>query len=134
MALINKDSRQPHIISLSKRLHEIASARLELLLQLADLDARASAAQEERNALQTLDAPISYLPNDVLKMIFEEGMHPRDFSHHIGELVSHVTKRWRSVALDTPKLWNKVWCINNGRSSPYPIELPPFFPGQGHHL
>ncbi|KZP32312.1 hypothetical protein FIBSPDRAFT_848723, partial [Athelia psychrophila] len=122
MRLINQD-RQRRILGLSKRLNELAAARRELLLQLADLDARASATQLEHNSLYNLDAPVSTVPDEVLAAIFEAGMDRRDVSYHFGVLVSHVTQRWRNVSVGTPKLWSNIWCIAPYDESPYPEKL-----------
>lgn len=79
------------------------------------------------DTLYNLDAPISILPDDVLAMIFEEGMHarysrPQNVSFDFEVRVSHVTRRWRHVSLATPKLWKSIWCIADadGDSPPYP--------------
>lgn len=81
---------------LSKHLDELAVARHIIILQLETLDARAGAAQLERNILRNTAAQISILPDDVLTMIFEEGIHPQKSRSKIasfdyGVLVSHGT-------------------------------------------
>lgn len=112
---------------LKKFLNELATARRALWHQLVDLDAHASAVRTERNTLRNWDAPIWCLPDEVLVMIFEEGMRrPRDLSYnlgvraHFGVRVSHVTRRWRSLAISAPKLWTSIQCVTKEDDPPYP--------------
>lgn len=58
-----------------KRLEDFASARAALLLQLEAFGAQANTTQIELNTLHNLDAPIPDLPDEILAMIFERGMH-----------------------------------------------------------
>lgn len=112
----NGDRRQ-RILLLEKCLEEFANARLELVLQLEDLDARTKSVQREQNALLNLDAPTSKLPGEILAMVFESGMGLVEPEHrcygtryHFGELASHVSRHWRSIALATPRLWKDIGC------------------------
>ncbi|KZP30837.1 hypothetical protein FIBSPDRAFT_926276 [Athelia psychrophila] len=129
---INGD-RQRRVLSLVKCLEELAAARQELLLKLEDLDARKRAIQLEHNALFNLDATTSNIPDEVLAMVFEAGieiepdpllMKKRTFKSytpepyptptHFGDLVSHVSHRWRSIALADPRLWTYIRCTRYG--------------------
>lgn len=74
MRLTNDDTWQ-RIQLLSMTLEEIDVARGELLQRLEDLDARERTVRLEREALQNLVAPTSTLPEEVLSMIFEAGIH-----------------------------------------------------------
>ncbi|KAF7974979.1 hypothetical protein HWV62_10725 [Athelia sp. TMB] len=101
--------RQRRVQVLSGHLEDIASSKHKLILQLEELDARRKAVQLERNQLHNLDAPTSNLPNEVLAMIFEAGMDlgggPQiDF----GRIASHVSHRWRSIAVNAPRLWTQI--------------------------
>ena len=63
----------------------------------------------------------SLLPDEVLSLFFEAGMDlTRGSGPHFGELVSHVSGRWRSAALATPNLWTTVRYIQ-----PYGMESTP---------
>ncbi|KZO96771.1 hypothetical protein CALVIDRAFT_97589 [Calocera viscosa TUFC12733] len=61
-------------------------------------------------------APVSRLPDDVLRIIFKHMLTPmaakeRVFSHldnWLTTLTSRVSRRWRAVALDTATLWAHV--------------------------
>jgi hypothetical protein len=58
-----------------------------------------------------------HCPVDILKLIFEAAIqrpHPRDidsysiFSFITATRISHVCREWRSIALDTPRLWATI--------------------------
>ncbi|KAF7974975.1 hypothetical protein HWV62_10717 [Athelia sp. TMB] len=115
MRQVNGD-RQRRVQFWAKRLDEIASERRKLILQLEALDAQRKAAELEHNLLYNLDAPTSNFPNEVLSMIFETGA-AQDLGENptyvFGCIVSHVSHRWRSVALATPRLWTQIRLIGN---------------------
>lgn len=67
-------ARQHRVLSLTKCLEELGTARQELLLKLEDLDSRKGSVQVEHNTLFNMDATTSNLPNEVLAIIFEEGL------------------------------------------------------------
>ncbi|KZP32198.1 hypothetical protein FIBSPDRAFT_944271 [Athelia psychrophila] len=105
MRHINGDRRR-HVLSLSKRVEELLTTRRKLIAGLQDLDAQVKSMRHERNALHNLDAPTSNIPDEVLAMIFEAGMHlEKDSRVHFGTLVSQISHRWRSIALTTQRLW-----------------------------
>ncbi|KZP29038.1 hypothetical protein FIBSPDRAFT_927141 [Athelia psychrophila] len=91
---------------LSSRLRSIDSSREDLIRQLGELDTERSSARAEYRSLCTNDtAPVARLPNEVLAMIFEAAKHPKE---HKEVIISHVTRRWRDVALSTPRLWTNI--------------------------
>lgn len=56
-------------------------------------------------------APIRFLPNEILEAIFlfcylNSVIHKRTLSQPVN--LSHVCKRWRSVATGCPRLWNQI--------------------------
>ncbi|KZP12785.1 hypothetical protein FIBSPDRAFT_150108 [Athelia psychrophila] len=112
MRQINMDRRH-RIFSLAKSLEEIANARHSLLLQLEDLATREKVVQAEHNILHNLEATTSNVADEIMAMIFGMGM---TISHEenplspwpFGEVVSLVSHRWRSIALDTPSLWTFI--------------------------
>ncbi|KAF7980802.1 hypothetical protein HWV62_36885 [Athelia sp. TMB] len=101
--------------TLSKRLGELAqvqAATPNSPHELEKLEKQIKVAQRELCSLHNSDAPISTLPDEVLAMVFEEGVVLNSSEGHFGSLMSHVTHRWRSVALATPRLWSEiVWSI-----------------------
>ncbi|KAF7979851.1 hypothetical protein HWV62_40603 [Athelia sp. TMB] len=95
--------------------------RRKLLLQLKELDAHAAVVLFEHNKLHNLDAPTSDLPDEMLAMIFEMGMRAELVDPHgtngvvtFSALVSHVSHRWRRVALASPNLWSTIQCFRTG--------------------
>ncbi|KZP08100.1 hypothetical protein FIBSPDRAFT_965094 [Athelia psychrophila] len=111
--------RRQRLLSLSKRLEEMATTRRNLLLQLEGLDAQEQAVQLEHNILHNLDAPTLNLPNELLSMIFEAGIsiyREKDpvlgARSDFGQVISHVSHHWRSIALDIPSLWTEI-CYNH---------------------
>ncbi|KAF7970817.1 hypothetical protein HWV62_22832 [Athelia sp. TMB] len=103
-------SRRRRVLLLADRLEELAKARHQLVLQLEELDAQARVVQLEFDELQNIDAPVSSLPEEVLAMVFEAGVLLDELPRfEFATVVSHVTRRWRSVALATPRLWNTIF-------------------------
>lgn len=49
-----------------------------------------------------------YCPPDVLKFIFEFVVGNDDRSSRYAIDISHVCQQWRLIALDTPRLWNRI--------------------------
>lgn len=107
----SKEERQRRIQSLSKSVMEFLARRRELIHQLQTLDGQLGHMRWERNALHNLDMPFNNIPEELLVMIFEAGMRLQGNSRHFGVLVSHVSHRWRHIALANPKLWNIVQCV-----------------------
>ncbi|KAF7976437.1 hypothetical protein HWV62_6867 [Athelia sp. TMB] len=110
-------SRRHRSLVLAIHLAELAIARRKLLLQLEELDTHTRALQREYNELQNLHAPISSLPDEVLGMIFEQGVLLEELpKSRFAPLVSHITRRWRSIALETPRLWNTIfWDLGHNK-------------------
>ncbi|KAF7978773.1 hypothetical protein HWV62_44814 [Athelia sp. TMB] len=104
------------------RLEEIAVAKQKLFFQLEELNMQERAVQLEHNVMHNLDAPTSNLPDEILAMIFEAGscfgLPPK---YHFGELVSHVSHRWRRIALTTPWLWAEIRVATKQSNFPWPL-------------
>jgi hypothetical protein len=61
--------------------------------------------------------PISSLPDELIAMIFEEGHRSSSFQPPDRPLeipVSQVTRRWRKVAAQTPRLWRMIRITTSG--------------------
>ncbi|TDL30165.1 hypothetical protein BD410DRAFT_54797 [Rickenella mellea] len=63
--------------------------------------------QKECNPL-TLRHRFSTLPDDILQRVFEVGSTPDKHGCRFSLQVSHVSRRFRDVALRTPRMWNVV--------------------------
>ena len=55
---------------------------------------------------------VSMVHDDILALIFEIGASGELAGPHctFATTVSHVTRRWRNMALTTPRLWTRTWC------------------------
>ncbi|KZP18265.1 hypothetical protein FIBSPDRAFT_1046300 [Athelia psychrophila] len=95
------------LASLSLKLHEVDTARNALLAQVADLDAISRTVQAEYNGIFNDAAAIATLPNEILACIFEEMRRSEDGQAFLG-IIAQVTRRWRDVATNTPRLWSKI--------------------------
>ncbi|KZP05086.1 hypothetical protein FIBSPDRAFT_1006366 [Athelia psychrophila] len=114
---LNEDQQQ--------RIQLLSTTLEELRRQRKELDAREIAVRSERNALLNLASPTSDLPAEVLAMVFEAGVRQANDSNLFGIPVSHVSQRWRNVALATPGLWIKIWCVRIRRASEFKLHQLP---------
>ena len=101
--------RRRRVQALLDRLREIANEKKNLLARLEDLQEQEKAVRQEHITLHNLDAATSDLPDEILASIFEAGMwydkeEWRDFQIR----VSHVSHRWRAIALATTQLWSNI--------------------------
>ncbi|KZO95367.1 hypothetical protein CALVIDRAFT_168531 [Calocera viscosa TUFC12733] len=62
---------------------------------------------EHRDRLLSLPCPIHRLPDDLLMEIFEVVVEDEDQSSY-SWILSHVSGRWRRLALATPRLWTNI--------------------------
>ncbi|KAF7973432.1 hypothetical protein HWV62_15118 [Athelia sp. TMB] len=102
-----KENRRFRILSLSKRLEEIAAEKRKHFFHLVNLSIETKAVQLEYDRLQNVSTRmprgIHSVPDEILAMIFEAGRGP-----HFGLLVSRVSHRWRAIALTSPRLWAHI--------------------------
>lgn len=115
MHRINEDKRR-RILLLSERLEEIAASRNKLVTQLNGLDVEEKSIHIERITLHNLLAPISIMPDEMLAMIFQMGSLLKNSQWHFGTVASHVTRRWRRIALATTYLWTHISFLGPGAS------------------
>ncbi|KAF7980330.1 hypothetical protein HWV62_38749 [Athelia sp. TMB] len=71
--------------------------------------------QEEFDSLRWKLSTLSRLPDDILTMIFEIGWWAEWAGPQctFATTVSHVTRRWRNLALANRRLWTRTWCSKN---------------------
>ncbi|KZP14876.1 hypothetical protein FIBSPDRAFT_1048529 [Athelia psychrophila] len=64
----------------------------------------------QRSVLNNSEAATANTPDEILALIFEACMQldHDDRKEHYGDLVSHISHRWRSVALATAGLWTQI--------------------------
>lgn len=122
MRQINEALRQ-RALTLSQQLEDIESERLKLLVQLDHLEVQAKAMRLEHNALHNLYAATSDFPDEILAMCFRAGSDDNPPNPNFGIVVSHVSHRWRSVALSTPCLWSRARYIAGKRHGGHPEQF-----------
>ncbi|KAI9566923.1 hypothetical protein HD554DRAFT_2174067 [Boletus coccyginus] len=63
------------------------------------------------NEMQNFLAAISRLPNEILLAIFEEAVACQDpgVEQRAEFTISKVSRRWRDLAINSPRLWRRVW-------------------------
>ncbi|KAF8499378.1 hypothetical protein JB92DRAFT_3099309 [Gautieria morchelliformis] len=98
---------------------DLETTRERLLSQLKAVDKSLAAAHVRISETKNLNrnAHTSNLPSEILSSIFEAGLHtqltsPKQWpqqGHQFEILVSHVSRRWRNVALQTPRLWSYIY-------------------------
>lgn len=102
------DDLHKRINTLQESLHALTSEAFQVHTTLRTLQSRAA-------HIANKTAPVSRLPSDVLAIIFEESRRllapwssatSRPLSPEVQ--LSHVSSRWREVALSTPALWTTI--------------------------
>jgi hypothetical protein len=94
---------------------DLQNAKAQLLWQIRRLDDALACVNVRITEIQDVnrDTCTSNLPNEILSAVFEAGLCLSPTSQYPPEkpfeiLVSHVSRRWRSVALQTHRLWTEV--------------------------
>ena len=105
-------SMERHALLTSITTLEVRKAELLKELELVDLNLKIQRAEYSRQLNE--DAAIYNLPNELLTGIFmscQQATRPKRGSARMLPLqviVSHVSHRWRDIALATPLLWNTI--------------------------
>lgn len=112
--------RSPHALSLlARRIEETRSTLDYHVCEVGRLGKLLSELRADFNEITNVNAPIESLPNEVLAMVFQAGcILPCRKAHRPNKrpdppfelLISLVSRRWRNVAISTPKLWTKI-CV-----------------------
>jgi hypothetical protein len=92
------------------RIAETKATHAYFLSTTRGLEGRLRSLERQRNSLKNQIATISFLPNELLGMIFEWCCLPSP-SLQIGPIeivLSHVNQRFRDVAVNTGLLWAKI--------------------------
>jgi F-box-like len=107
---------------LYEELADLETTREQLLSQLKAVDKNLAAIRVRISDTENINsnAGTSNLPKEILSNIFEAGLHAQLALGHLDLpfeiLVSHVSRRWRAVALQTPGLWSYI-CLSPYRST-----------------
>jgi hypothetical protein len=106
--------RGDYLSSLAHRIQQTNNARAGTIREVERLDALLAQMQAKFNDLSNRAAPVASLPNEILSTVFEAGClslpSPSLSSFEI--TVSHVTRHWRDVAMNTPSLWTVIAILN----------------------
>ncbi|KAL0065272.1 hypothetical protein AAF712_007784 [Marasmius tenuissimus] len=102
----------PHLSALhevDEHLQGLHNRKSSLLNEIEHIERQIQLAQTRRATLYNDAAPISKLPHELLSSIFL--MAREDYargSPHLQVMTSHVSSRWRAVAISTPLLWTDI--------------------------
>jgi hypothetical protein len=112
--------QSPHTLSLlARRIEETQSTLDYHVCEVERLGKLLAELRADFNETTNFNAPIESLPNEVLAMVFQAGcILPCRKVHRLNKrpeppfelLVSLISRRWRNVAISTPKLWTKI-CV-----------------------
>ena len=99
------------LANLAKRVIDLENLEALCIQQLADARTALAAARVHFAEYKNInrDAVTYALPNELLTAIFEAGStdHPQIVT------ISHVSRRWREIALHTPSLWSTIHMDEN---------------------
>ncbi|OJA09446.1 hypothetical protein AZE42_02632 [Rhizopogon vesiculosus] len=113
-SLLDDDSKR-ELDDLRKRINTLQERKRVLTSEAFQLHNALRTLQSRAAHITNKTAPVSRLPSDVLAIIFEESRRllapwssptNRPLSPEIQ--LSHVSSRWREVALSTPALWTTI--------------------------
>lgn len=101
---------------LQRQIHRFRSS-------LEELQAALYTKINKANEMQNFLAPISRLPNEMLLAIFEEAVACQDpgTDQRAECTISKVSRRWRDLAIHSPRLWRRV-CVTP-RVAPSMLEM-----------
>jgi hypothetical protein len=106
---IQNETVQGTVLVLGGRIEQIKTAHAYLLWKARGLEVLLQRLQNERNALRNQLSPVSSLPNELLSAVFEalaSDMSPT--SPPIEIVLSHVSRRFRRIAMNTRQLWTRI--------------------------
>lgn len=109
------DDSQRELDDLNKRINALQERKHALTFEAFQVHTTIRTLQSRAAHITNKTVPVSRLPSDVLAIIFEESRRPlipwsnlvkRPLSPEVQ--LSHVSSRWREVALSTPALWTTI--------------------------
>src|SRR5882672_1060959 len=96
-----------HIDLLHKELQHLERTKQDCLLKVEEIDPLWHSKRAQLAHLVNEASPISSLPNEILAMIFEAGYSSSAYELPFEILVTHITRRFRNIAIPNPQLWNR---------------------------
>ncbi|KAJ7105086.1 hypothetical protein C8R43DRAFT_1140971 [Mycena crocata] len=118
------------ILERREQAHDLQSRYAITQAVLADIAFRQKAAEQDLTLLNKLLSPVRRIPSEILAEIFQYCLeHSRSSGpHHLIDdprvapiLLSHVCAFWRSVAVNTPRLWDRPTFIFKSAHQTVPI-------------
>lgn len=96
--------------------HKQSQLQSEIHQRQKDLDNVQVALAEKitkAKEIQNRLALVSQLPNEILLMIFEEAVSSSTSEMEMctTRRISHVSRRWRDITVNSPRLWRHVWVV-----------------------
>ncbi|KAG9052582.1 hypothetical protein FS842_009630 [Serendipita sp. 407] len=110
-------------LSRAEAVHQSIRTRYEE--QFSELEATRSQMHQSHQLISTLSThrdqirgelaritsilhPLRRFPSDILQCIFETCTQASEMPLAVAITLSHVCQRWRTIALSTPRLWNRI--------------------------
>jgi hypothetical protein len=103
-----------HIDLLHKELQHLERTKRDCLLKVEEIDPLWHSKRAQLAHLVNEASPISSLPNEILAMIFEARYSSSAYELPFEILVTHITRRFRNIAISNPQLWNRIRITLNG--------------------
>ncbi|KIJ62918.1 hypothetical protein HYDPIDRAFT_114044 [Hydnomerulius pinastri MD-312] len=95
---------------------ELEVMEMELAARLDAVRSSLNAKRQEAASLHNRSAPINSIPNEMLLAIFENAVCSQTYHWiplPVEVAVSRVCRRWRALAVHSPKLWTRI-CVAPG--------------------
>ncbi|KII92530.1 hypothetical protein PLICRDRAFT_102822, partial [Plicaturopsis crispa FD-325 SS-3] len=99
-----------NVADLKNRAKQLEATERDLLQQLRQVQYTLAHVRSRVSSLLNRGAPVSRLPTEVLAKIFWHGdpAYKTQGPLPAQVIVSHVSRHWRQVAIDTPMLWTRI--------------------------
>ncbi|KAE9404525.1 hypothetical protein BT96DRAFT_790690, partial [Gymnopus androsaceus JB14] len=99
------------VIRLQKEIHHLQARIIHIQNQRQQLE-------HYKNCLQCLRMPMRRFPNEILLRIFDlacdMNIIPSKLQAMPALAISHVSSRWRNLAISYPDLWSRICIITDG--------------------
>ncbi|KAJ7643396.1 hypothetical protein DFH06DRAFT_598683 [Mycena polygramma] len=114
------------------RLAFLDAEMTRLRKRLPQLEEEHAALLSYRSKTNAILSPLRRMPPEVLSEIFcwtlpparNVGLHPRVGVSHSPWVLTHISSRWRAIALSNPSLWSLVAIVYTADTDPSLYSLP----------